>query len=103
MVGHSIGGATASAAMVADPRIDAGVNLDGTPYVPIPDSGLDRPCMLFGTEETHAPGGDPEWDAARTHLTGGRRWSTVTDAVHFSFTGYAPPGDRPGIPVNQRP
>lgn len=103
MVGHSIGGATASAAMVADPRIDAGVNLDGTPYVPVPDGGLDRPFLLFGTEDYHAPGSDPRWDAAWRHLTGWRRWFTVTGAVHFSFTDYAPLGDQLadeyGIPV----
>ena len=39
MVGHSIGGASATEAMVTDPRIDAGANLDGTLFVPLPDGG----------------------------------------------------------------
>ncbi|CAM5336360.1 hypothetical protein SLAVM298S_03590 [Streptomyces lavendulae subsp. lavendulae] len=40
MAGHSIGGASAATAMAADPRVAAGVNMDGTFFVPLPEAGL---------------------------------------------------------------
>ncbi len=84
VVGHSMGGDGAATAMRADPRVDAGVNLDGGME---PPDRLDRPFLLFGTPE-HRPGGseDPSWDAVWPHLSGWKRWLTVTDADHFSFT-----------------
>ncbi|WP_062429774.1 alpha/beta hydrolase family protein [Herbidospora daliensis] len=85
MAGQSIGGASALAAMAADPRIDAGINLDGTTYARLP-GGLDRPFLFMGTPE-HAPGGrDGSWDRDWKLLTGWRHWITVTGADHQSFT-----------------
>jgi dienelactone hydrolase len=85
VVGHSMGGDAAATTMRADTRVDAGVNLDG-PLLP-PDP-LDRPFLLFGGLDEHRPGGDfdPSWDAAWAHMTGWKRWLTVTDADHYSFT-----------------
>jgi dienelactone hydrolase len=85
VVGHSMGGDAAATTMRADTRVDAGVNLDG-PLLP-PDR-LDRPFLLFGGLDEHRPGGDfdPSWDAAWPHMTGWKRWLTVTDADHYSFT-----------------
>ncbi|MET7757686.1 alpha/beta hydrolase [Streptomyces sp. NPDC005389] len=40
MAGHSIGGASAASAMVADPRIDAGINMDGSFWEELPAEGL---------------------------------------------------------------
>ena len=45
MFGHSLGGATAAAAMLEDQRIAAGVNLDGSLVGPVVDAGLDRPFL----------------------------------------------------------
>ncbi|GLX94561.1 esterase [Herbidospora sp. NBRC 101105] len=85
MAGHSIGGASALAAMAADKRVDAGVNLDGTTYARLP-RGLARPVLFVGTPE-HAPGGrDPSWDRDWALLTGWKRWLVVTGADHQSFT-----------------
>lgn len=58
MFGFSAGGHTAANAMLADPRIKAGVDLDGTlaydmqkgPLGPAALQGLDRPFMLFGSD-----------------------------------------------------
>ncbi|MEV6606405.1 alpha/beta hydrolase [Kutzneria sp. NPDC051319] len=85
MAGHSIGGASALAAMEADPRILSGVNLDGAFHVDAP-SGMSRPFLMLGNE-THRPGGaDSTWDQVFPQLTGWHRWLTVTGSSHLSFT-----------------
>jgi dienelactone hydrolase len=85
VVGHSMGGDAAATTMRADSRVDAGVNLDGPMLPPDP---LTRPFLLFGGLDEHRPGGDfdPSWDAAWPNMTGWKRWLTVTDADHYSFT-----------------
>jgi predicted dienelactone hydrolase len=86
MVGQSIGGAGAVAAMVKDPRIHAGIDMDGTTYARIPKSGLSRPFMFLGSQE-HVPGGrDNSWDRDWKLLTGWKRWLVLSDAEHQSFT-----------------
>ncbi|WP_062437314.1 alpha/beta hydrolase family protein [Herbidospora daliensis] len=86
MAGQSIGGAAAVAAMVADPRIRAGIDMDGTTYARIPDGGLSRPFLFLGTPQ-HAPGGlDHSWDRDWRKLTGWRRWLVVDRAEHQTFT-----------------
>jgi predicted dienelactone hydrolase len=85
VVGHSMGGDAAATTMRADTRVDAGVNLDGPMLPPDP---LNRPFLLLGGLDEHQPNGDfdPSWDAAWPHMTGWKRWLTVTDADHYSFT-----------------
>ncbi|WP_336212830.1 hypothetical protein [Nonomuraea sp. LPB2021202275-12-8] len=62
MVGQSSGGAATVAAMVKDPRIRAGIDMDGTSYARIPKSGFTRPFMFLGASQ-HIPGGrDNSWD-----------------------------------------
>ncbi len=86
VAGHSVGGATAVPAMAADPRFRAGANLDGGFFVDVPASGLDgRPFLMLGTQTTHSPGNET-WDRTWRNLTGWKRWLTVTDAGHFTFT-----------------
>jgi len=87
MAGHSIGGASALAAMETDPRIKAGVNLDGAFHVDAPN-GMSRPFLLLGTDDSvHRPGGtDATWDQVWPELDGWKRWLTVTGANHESFT-----------------
>ncbi|WP_129840202.1 alpha/beta hydrolase [Streptomyces sp. RFCAC02] len=99
MAGHSIGGDAAAATMAADPRVVAGVNLDGTFFAPMPAGGLDgRPFLMMGTENLHVPGGDDDtWDTAWDRLDGWRRWLTVADAGHFSFIDVPVLGAQLGI------
>ncbi|GIH26721.1 esterase [Acrocarpospora phusangensis] len=86
MAGQSIGGASAMAAMLHDPRVRAGVNMDGTTYARIPTTGFTRPFMFIGTPE-HAPGGrDNSWDRDWKLLTGWKRWLVLTGTEHQSFT-----------------
>ncbi|WP_101897397.1 alpha/beta hydrolase family protein [Embleya scabrispora] len=99
--GHSIGGAGAAAAMAGDTRIRAGANMDGAFHSAVPETGLgNRPFLLFGTDdEIHRPGGDdPSWDRAWTRLDGWKRWLTVANATHFSFSDFPVLLDRLGLP-----
>lgn len=88
VAGHSIGGSAAASAMLADPRFDAGVNMDGTFKERVPASGLgERPFMMLGTTSFHSPGGEDEsWDQGWERLDGWRRWIGVEGSGHSSFT-----------------
>ncbi|SCK10597.1 acetylhydrolase [Streptomyces sp. WMMB 322] len=85
--GHSIGGNAAAQVMADDPRVRAGVNMDGTFFAPLPRRGLHgRPFLLLGTASGHSPGGEDEsWDRGWARLDGWKRWLTVTGAGHFTF------------------
>ena len=83
MAGMSLGGASVGETMLTDPRVRAGINLDGTNFKPLPDSGLSRPFMFFG-----APAEEPSWVRDWPRLTGWKRWLTMTGSVHSSFTDY---------------
>ena len=55
MAGHSIGGASAIAAMLNDSRVRAGVNMGGTTYARIPKGRFSRP-FLFLRPAQRVPG-----------------------------------------------
>lgn len=97
MAGHSAGGAAAFSAMLADSRIDAGIDMDGTTYDQLPDSGLSRPFMFLGTQAEHSPGQDSTWDHDFSRLTGWRRWITVAGTIHNSFSDYQAFTDEIGL------
>ncbi|MFJ2438731.1 alpha/beta hydrolase family protein [Streptomyces anulatus] len=98
MAGHSIGGNAASSTMAADRRVDAGVNMDGTFFDPAPVRGLDgRPFLMLGTDPGHGPGTDASWDDAWARLDGFKRWLTVRDSGHFTFTDLPEIGEQLGI------
>lgn len=43
--------------------------------------------MMLGAESTHSPESEnTDWSEAWKHLSGWKRWLTVTGAEHFSFT-----------------
>ncbi|MFC8954318.1 alpha/beta hydrolase family protein [Streptomyces sp. NPDC057101] len=89
MAGHSIGGASAAATMVADPRVGAGINMDGAFWEELPAEGLrGRPFLMLGThDDTHLPGGaDVTWDRTWSALDGWKRWITVAGSEHFTFS-----------------
>ncbi|MFH9229925.1 alpha/beta hydrolase family protein [Streptomyces lydicus] len=87
MAGHSLGGAAAAATMIVDPRVRAGVNMDGS-FHPAPMPGqINRPFLMLGTAANHPAGGhDTTWEQAWAALGGYKKWLTVTDADHFSFS-----------------
>jgi dienelactone hydrolase len=113
MAGHSVGGAAAIAAMLADLRIRAGIDMDGTTAAPIPGEGLPRPFLFLGKQSNYTPGsGGPAttpqnwklmrsavitWERDWELLTGWKRWLVVAGAVHASFTDLALLADQSGI------
>ncbi|MFH8678331.1 alpha/beta hydrolase family protein [Streptomyces lydicus] len=99
VAGHSIGGNSAAAAMAADRRIRAGVNMDGTFFAPVPPGGLDgRPFLMLGSLDGHAPGAeDTTWLRDWRRLDGWKRWLTVRDAGHFTFIDIPVLGAQLGI------
>jgi dienelactone hydrolase len=109
MAGHSIGGAAAIAAMLADSRILAGIDMDGTTLAPIPDDGLPRPFLFLGKQSSYAPGspgmpgkpGGPAdtWEHDWKLLTGWKRWLLVAGAVHASFTDLALLAEQAGLDI----
>ncbi len=89
MTGHSAGGAVTTQAMLADPRIRAGADIDGSIHVPLPASGLSRPFLFLGSMDSYTPGAPgpyDDWETDWAHLTGWKRWIMVTGTVHNSFT-----------------
>jgi dienelactone hydrolase len=84
MLGHSLGGATAAAAIRADRRLRAGVNLDGSLLPPV-TAGTDRPFLLFGSDPGPGPE-DPSWDQFWASQYGWKRELALIGSTHASFT-----------------
>ncbi|MBF8194712.1 alpha/beta hydrolase [Nonomuraea sp. K274] len=102
--GHSMGGNSAAHLMLADPRVRAAVNLDGTffPALPKgPKKGPARPVMLIGNPRHEPDGADETWPRSWANLTGWKRWLTVDGAEHSSFVDFAVLGPQLGIPVGE--
>jgi dienelactone hydrolase len=113
MAGHSAGGAAAIAAMLADSRIRAGIDMDGSTAAPIPGEGLARPFLFLGKQSNYTPGSGGAvttlrdwkllrgavvtWERDWELLTGWKRWLVVAGAVHASFTDLALLADQAGI------
>jgi dienelactone hydrolase len=85
MFGHSMGGATAAGAMHDDPRITAGIVMDGTLRGPVVADGLDQPLLLMGTP-AHGRNTDPTWASTWAALRGWRRELRLTGSRHLSYT-----------------
>ncbi|MFD5462386.1 alpha/beta hydrolase family protein [Kitasatospora sp. NPDC127059] len=100
MAGHSLGGASAADTMIADPRVRAGVNMDGG-FKPAPMPGqIDRPFLMLGTAENHPVGGDDTtWGQAWAALGGYKKWLTVAGADHFSFSDLDLLHEQAGFPT----
>jgi dienelactone hydrolase len=113
MAGHSIGGAATIAAMLADARILAGIDMDGSTVALIPERGLSRPFMFLGKQENYAPGSGIiasrdgkhvkgsvlTWERDWRLLTGWKRWLVVAGAKHASFTDLGLLADQAGIDI----
>ncbi|WP_371530485.1 alpha/beta hydrolase [Streptomyces sp. NBC_01283] len=85
--GHSLGGNAAAVAAGTDHRIRAAANLDGTFFAPVPSAGTGRPVLMLGTREGHNPRAeDVTWPRQWHHLHGWKRWLTVADSGHLTFT-----------------
>ncbi|MGW5704689.1 alpha/beta hydrolase family protein [Amycolatopsis japonica] len=85
MAGHSAGGSATAAAMTADRRIKAGVNVDGPFYG---DVSIDRPFLLL-TSPTGEKYFRASWDETWPRLTGPKRQDLVENSGHSSVTDAA--------------
>ncbi|MEU7729123.1 alpha/beta hydrolase [Streptomyces sp. NPDC040724] len=99
VVGHSAGGFSAVPAMLRDSRVKAAVNMDGNFHFPN-DIPLDRPFLMLG-KAGHVPGSERSWDETWTELTGWKRWLSVTDTDHLTFTDLAALGKQAGMPLQR--
>lgn len=104
MAGHSIGGAAALPAMAADPRIRAGIDMDGTLPEPYPAAGIGgRPFMLLGSAAS-VPGDTPgNWSGPWPHFDGWKRWITLDGTDHFGATDFPALRDQLGLPHPDAP
>lgn len=84
MFGHSLGGATTAATMLDDPRITAGINMDGTLFDPVATTGLNRPFMLLASAAK--TGENPSWGPFRNASTGWKREFRLQGSLHFSYS-----------------
>ncbi|MEU9123162.1 esterase [Streptomyces sp. NPDC048506] len=101
MVGHSAGGFTAAQTMHDDPRIKAGINMDGQMDFPTtPDGhgsalstvardGLDRPFLLMGSDQG-AGDNQASWTALEKNSRGWHRQVTLKGGAHGAYTDAAP-------------
>jgi predicted dienelactone hydrolase len=99
VVGHSLGGAAAAVAIADDPRVDAGINMDGTFQVDFPEAGMDRPYLMLGGA-SHEPGASDgtDWPDNFARLGAGQ-WLQVPTAHHGSFTDQLLLLDQLGTPL----
>jgi predicted dienelactone hydrolase len=84
MFGWSIGGAATAAAMLADHRIAAGINMDGSFYGPVITAGLDRPFLLMSSQH-HGRDNDPTWAELWSNLRGWRLDLKLAGSQHSSY------------------
>ena len=84
MFGHSLGGATAANAMLTDPRIAAGADLDGTIYGAAAHASLERPFMILAGSP--GPLREKGMRGFFRRLRGPRFAVTFNRARHFAFT-----------------
>lgn len=81
--GHSLGGATAAEAMRIDSRFDVGLNLDGSMWGEVVETGLDRPFMLMNAENAFLS--DSSKQSFFNNSTGDRYNLTLKGANHHNF------------------
>lgn len=87
MFGWSLGGAASAQAMHEDPRIKAGVNLDGTFWGPLAQEGVNRPFLLL-TGSEHTEQNDPTLASFLAASTGPKLHLALADSQHPSFSDF---------------
>ncbi|MEU4625119.1 hydrolase [Actinoplanes sp. NPDC023801] len=100
MFGHSMGGAAAAGTMLADRRIRAGLNLDGSFAGPVLEAGLDRPFLLLGSE-SHDGEQDETWTRMWDNLRGKRYRMELDGSAHLSFSDFQVLLPQLGLPPDQ--
>ncbi|MFF7635864.1 alpha/beta hydrolase family protein [Kitasatospora sp. NPDC008050] len=83
MFGHSLGGCTAAATMHDDPRVKAGLSLDGPFVGAAATAGSDLPFLLLTSDHDDAFAG---WDVFWENQRGPKLQLRLTGSTHGSFT-----------------
>lgn len=89
VLGHSLGGAAAAAAMATDRRITGAVNLDGTFYGPIPGEPARRPFLVIESDRNITGHSERyrEGNRALAAFFGGAPQEIELEGTsHYSFT-----------------
>ncbi|KJZ70906.1 hypothetical protein HIM_09699 [Hirsutella minnesotensis 3608] len=84
MYGHSLGGATAAAAILKDKRILGGMNWDGFIFGNFSNAVLERSFALVGTPGTSAEK-DSNWGQFYKVVKGSKIEVAINDTEHLSF------------------
>ncbi|NNH71383.1 hypothetical protein HLB23_16180 [Nocardia uniformis] len=84
MFGHSLGGATTAQAMYDDPRIRAGVNLDGPLLGSVVADGLDRPLLMLGNDNPRWLNRE-NWEPVWPNSSGVKIPLRLSGTEHMSF------------------
>jgi predicted dienelactone hydrolase len=88
IAGHSLGGASAAAAMAFDSRIKAAANIDGTLYGELPKPNGPRPFLLIESKKDGSDRFQRYENGNRMffrQFEGGYRYEII-EADHYSFT-----------------
>ncbi|MFI6926443.1 alpha/beta hydrolase family protein [Nonomuraea spiralis] len=84
-LGQSLGGSVAAQLAHDDPRVDAGVNLDGSYTGPVAKTGVAKPFMQVAAQ-AHTRANEPTWKSFWDASTGWKRELRFAGAAHGSFT-----------------
>ncbi|CZT12326.1 hypothetical protein WAI453_001713 [Rhynchosporium graminicola] len=87
MFGHSLGGATAAQVMLKDKRVIGGINMDGSFFGTVVQSGLKKPFMIFSHEGKNLTT-DASWGATWSVLSGWKRQFELKGSAHGTFTDF---------------
>jgi predicted dienelactone hydrolase len=88
MFGFSDGGSTTAHALHVEPRLTAGVNLDGTLWTPQAVAGSGRPLLLFGEQDLDSFE-EQTWAQFWTTQRGPKLWLNLQGSRHLTFTDFA--------------
>jgi predicted dienelactone hydrolase len=89
MFGQSDGGSTTAHALHAEPRLSAGVNLDGTLWTPQAVAGSGHALLLFGRQDLD-PFEASTWARFWPRQRGPKLQLSLTGSKHATFTDFAP-------------
>lgn len=85
MFGHSLGGSTTVQALHDEPRIRAGINLDGPILGSVAAEGTEKPLLMLASGASPWYG-NPGWEPYRLDNTGVKLPLQVSGTEHMSFS-----------------
>lgn len=86
MFGHSFGGAATAGIMLTDTRFACGVNMDGSIFGPVLDSGLSKPYLFIDIGASHNRTNDASWSTLWSKLRGWKAELSFLGSSHPAFS-----------------